>query len=190
LRDRDRCTACHRRREREQARQLCPRCGKPGYLRPTTGWCGRCSRPSPPKDPPRICAGCGELRRHAGLGLCNRCWQKRPDRPFVAASGLISRLDDPPGWLGDFAAHAAAGFTPARAAGLISQLGRLLTDGTPWHPQALLERSRLPGRSQGTLARTLGFFVPRGLALPTDQAERLAAGWPERWGLPVPDFSG
>jgi hypothetical protein len=38
----------------------------------------------------------GQLRRHCGLGLCDRCWQKHPDRPFVTASALICRLDDPP----------------------------------------------------------------------------------------------
>ncbi len=178
LRDRDRCTRCHRRRELEQARRACPRCGKPGYLREQTGWCGSCSRPGPLKDPPRICAGCGELRRHCGSGLCSRCWQNNPQRAFVAAASLAARLDDPPSWLGDFAACAAGGFAPSRAAGLIGQLGRLLADGGSGHPQALLERSRLlgRGRSPGTLARTLEtFFVTRGLALPMDQAERLAA---------------
>ena len=55
-----------------------------------------------PKDPPRICAGCGQLRRHCGLGLCVRCWQKNPQRALVAAAGLAARLDDPPAWLADF----------------------------------------------------------------------------------------
>ncbi|MGB6456843.1 MAG: hypothetical protein WBH47_20435 [Streptosporangiaceae bacterium] len=67
--------------------------------------------------------------------------------------------------------------------GLVGQLGRLLADGEPGYPQAPLERSRLlgRGRSPGTLARTLeAFFVTRGLALPTDQAERLAAGRRQR----------
>ena len=183
LRDRDRCTRCHHGRERERAQRACPRCGKPGYLREQTGWCGSCSRPGPPKDPPRVCAVCGEFRRHCGNGLCGRCWQKNPQRPFAAAGGLAARLENPPPWLGGFAGFAAAGFTPARAAGLIGQLGRLLDDGGPRHPQALLERSRLlgRGRSPGTLARTLeAFFVTRGLAMPTDQAERLAAGRRQR----------
>lgn len=189
-RDRDRCTRCHHRREREQAQRACPRCGKPGYLRQQTGWCGSCSRPGPPKDPPRICAGCGQLRRHCGSGLCGRCWQSNPQRPFVTAAGLIARLDDPPSWLGDFAGFAAAGFAPSRGAGLISQLGRLLEDGGSRHPQALLERARLlgRGRSPGTLTRTLeAFFVTRGLALPTGQAGQLAAGRRQRRIDAVPD---
>ena len=184
------CRACRRRERQNAALRPCPRCGRSGLLREQTGWCGSCSRSGPPKDPPRICSQCGELRRHCGLGLCDRCWQKHPDRPFVTASSLISRLDDPPDWLGDFAAHAAAGFAPSAAAGLIGQLGRLLADDGPAHPQALLERSRLPGcgRSPGTLARTLeAFFVTRGLALPTDQAERLAAGRRQRRVDAIPE---
>jgi site-specific recombinase XerD len=96
---------------------------------------------------------------------------------------VAARLGDPPGWFGDFAGCAAAGFASSRAAGLIGQLGRLLEDGGSQHPQALLDRSRLPGRgrSPGTLARTLEtFFVTRGLALPTDHPERLAAGRRQR----------
>jgi hypothetical protein len=106
---------------------------------------------------------------------------ENPRRPFVAASSLAARLEDPPSWLGDFVGCAAAGFAPSRAAGLIGQLGRLLQDGGSQHPQALLDRSRLPGRSPGTLARTLEtFFVTRGLALPTGQAGQLAAGRRQR----------
>ncbi len=60
---------------------------------------------------------------------------------------------------------------------MITVLGRLLEDEHPGHPQAVLERARRPGRSMGSLARALeGFFTTRGLALPTDQDERLAAG--------------
>ncbi len=44
-----------------------------GYLQEATGWCGFCSRPNPPKNPPMLCASCGELRCHAGLGVCSRC---------------------------------------------------------------------------------------------------------------------
>jgi site-specific recombinase XerD len=147
-------------------------------LRRETGWCGSCSRPGPPKDPPRVCVGCGQLRRHCGLGLCGRCWQKNPQRALVAAAGLAARLDGPPAWLADFAAFAAAGFAPSRAAGLVGKLGGLLADGRSCHPQALLDRARRlgRGRSPGTLARTLeAFFTARGMAVPTDQAERLAA---------------
>jgi site-specific recombinase XerC len=70
----------------------------------------------------------------------------------------------------------------------VTGLGRLLQDGQPNHPQALLERSRRPGRSMGTLARVLeDFFTTARLALPTDQAERLAAGRRQRRLDEVPE---
>ncbi|KAB8181308.1 integrase [Nonomuraea phyllanthi] len=171
------CRDCSRKARQRAAQQPCPRCGRPGYLRPSTGWCGTCSRPRQTKDPPRVCDDCGQLRPHAGHGLCSACWQRRPERPFVAGENLIARLADPPPWLGELIGHLAAGHSPARACVLIGQLGRLLDDEHPNHPQALLERARLPGRSMGPLARGLEiFFVERGLALATDHAERLAAG--------------
>jgi site-specific recombinase XerD len=140
------------------------------------------------KDPPRVCDGCGQLRSHAGHGLCSACWQRRPERPFVAGENLIARLTDPPPWLGELIGHLAAGHSPARACMLIGQLGRLLDDEHLNHPQALLERARLPGRSMGPLARGLEvFFTEHGLALATDHAERLAAGRRRRRVDAVPE---
>jgi site-specific recombinase XerD len=64
---------------------------------------------------------------------------------------------------------------------MITELGRLLDDEHPDPPQNLLERARRPGRSMGSLARALeDYFTAEGLALPTDQAERLAAGRRQR----------
>ena len=146
------CRPCQRRAEREAAKSVCPRCAKPGFLREATGWCGSCSRPWPPKDPPRVCVVCGELRRHSGLGMCTRCWQRHPDRPFVQAHNLAARLDPPPPWLGDFAVYLAARHCVGRACTMLTRLGRLLEDDQPDHPQAILERARRPGRSMGSLA--------------------------------------
>ena len=174
------CRSCRQRERRRAAQHPCPRCGRPGYLRDGTGWCGPCSHPGPPPQPqpPRPCADCGEVRRHYALGLCTRCYQRHPGRPFVTAANLTARLDDPPSWLGEFTAHAAAIYTPAATVALITRLGRLLADGSSRHPQALLERSRQQHRGQapGTLARALEeFFTARGLALPSSQASQLAA---------------
>jgi len=64
---------------------------------------------------------------------------------------------------------------------MISTLGGLLTDEQPNHPQAVLDRARRPGGSIGSLARGLeDFFSEHHLALPTDQAEQLAAGRRQR----------
>lgn len=175
------CRPCLRIAEREAAKASCPRCGRPGFLRVETGWCGTCSRPTPPKGPPRICVVCGELRRHSAFGMCTLCWQRNPDRAAVRGEHLIAELADPPEWVRDFVAYLAARHCPARAAAMIGTLSGLLTDGSVNHPPAVLERARRPGRSMGSLARGLeGFFVERGLALPTDQAERLAAGRRQR----------
>lgn len=169
------CKTCRRRADLLARQQTCPRCGKPGYLRAETGWCGSCSRPGPPKDPPRICAVCGELRRHTGRGLCSRCWQRDPQRPFVHGEHLAARLEDPPVWFDQFIVHVAEVFSPARACNVLTALGRLLTDEHSNHPQALLDRSPRAGRSLGPLARSLeDFFTERGLAMPTAHAQRLA----------------
>jgi hypothetical protein len=113
--------------------------------------------------------------------LCSACWQRRPERPFVQAAHLAARLANPPGWLDGFVAHLAAGNAPARACTMITELGRLLGDEHPDHPQHVLERARRPGRSMGSLARALeDHFTAEGLALPTDQAERLATGRRQR----------
>jgi integrase len=182
------CRQCRRKAERAAAQRLCPRCGKLGYPRADTGWCGSCSHPGPPKGPPRICRECGQRRRHAGLGLCSACWQKHPGRPFIRCEHLRERLSDPPEWLDDFVAHVAARHCVARACGFVTELGRLLEDEHLNSAQALLERSRKPGRSMGSLARALeDFFTLRGLTMPTDQAERLAAGRRRRRLNAVPE---
>lgn len=131
---------------------------------------------------------CGELRRHVGHGMCGRCWQRRPDRPFVRGETLAARLAEPPGWLDDFVADLAAHYCPAQACKLLTTLGRLLVDDFPNHPQSVLERARVPGRSMGLLGRALeAFFTGRGLAMATDQADRLAPGRRQRRIDAAPD---
>jgi len=99
----------------------------------------------------------------------------------VRGETLAARLAEPPGWLDDFVADLAAHYCPAQACKLITTLARLLVDNFPNHPQRVLERARVPGRSMGSLARALeAFFTDRGLAMATDQAERLAAGRRQR----------
>ena len=59
---------------------------------------------------------------------------------------------------------------------MITTLSRLLGDEHSNLPQNVLERARQPGRSMGSLARALEtYFTDHGLAIATDQAERLAA---------------
>lgn len=176
-----RCSNCRRRLEATAAKSPCPRCGRAGFIRATTGWCGSCSRRPSPVLVARPCSVCGELARKKGDGMCLRCWTRNPDRPINQAQNLINALADPPDWLGDFAEFAAARHCIARACLMVSAIGRLLRDGQPTHPQALLERSRQQGRSAGALARTLEeFLVERGLAFGLDQQARLALGRRQR----------
>lgn len=184
-----RCRECRRRLNAASARSPCPRCGRPGIIRAETGWCGTCSRPAPAPLVARPCSQCGELRRKKGPGLCHRCWTNHPTRPVTQAANLADKLSEPPGWLVEFAEFTVERHCVGRACVMVSAVGRLLADGESRHPQALLERSRLPGRSAGALARTLEeFFVERHLAFGLDQEARLAAGRRQRRveGTPEP----
>lgn len=176
-----RCLSCRRRHDAAAAKRPCPRCGRPGFIREATGWCGPCSRPRPAPRAARPCAVCGRLAPKQDGLLCARCWQRHPDRARHQADNLADAIEDPPWWLGDFADFVADRHCMGRACLMITVLGRLLRDGQSRHPQALLERSRLPGRSAGALARTLeDFFVHHDLAFGLDQAMRLAAGRRQR----------
>lgn len=176
-----RCRGCRRRHEAARAKAVCPRCGRPGFIRPGSGWCGTCSRPPAPPLAPRACSVCGELRRKQGEGMCHRCWSHDPGRPVRQAENLVATLDDPPAWLQTFAAFAATRHCAQRACVMLTALGRLLRDDDPSHPQALLERARRPGRSPGALARTLEeFFVGQHLAFGLDEDARRALGRRQR----------
>jgi site-specific recombinase XerD len=120
--------------------------------------------------------------------LCSACYQRHPDRPFVAMNNLIARLDGPPPWLGEFPGYLVARHCVGRCCEMITSLGRLLVDEHANHPQAVLERARQPGRSMGSLARGLEeFFTDRKLAMPTDHVQRLAAGRRQRRVQAVPE---
>ena len=180
-----RCLACRRRSEAAAAKSLCPRCGRPGYVRAVTGWCGPCSRPRLPL-PPRPCTACGALKRKKGEGVCLRCWTRNPARPVNQALRLIGHGG--PEWLTRFAEFAVERHCTERACLMVGAVGRLVRDAGPSHPQALLERSRLPGRSAGALARALEeFFLAEGLAFGLDQDARLAAGRRQRRVQAVPE---
>jgi len=108
-------------------------------------------------------------------GLCTRCAQRDPDRAMVRGQHLLERLPVPPPWLDGLLEYLIQVYSPSVARGRIVQLEKVLTDGGPISPAAVLERSRLPGRSMGGLARALeAYFVRHHLAIPTDQDDRLA----------------
>jgi len=101
---------------------------------------------------------------------------------------LMTELEGAPEWLRDFTEFAVQRHCGGRVCVMLTEVARILTDGGASHPQAVLDRSRRPGRSAGSLARTLDeFFVGRGLAFGLDQPAHLAKGRRERRVVAVPE---
>jgi site-specific recombinase XerD len=175
---RDTCSLCLVKDRRAAAQQPCPRCGKPGRIREATGWCGHCSHPGRTPSPDAVCRACGLVTHLEGDGLCFPCYTRSPHRITIRAENLAARLSDPPRWLPGFADYLVPRHNATAACQMITDLGRLLRDGGPVHPQSLLVRA---GARSGPLARALeDFFTSHGLALPPDHAERRAAGRRQR----------
>jgi hypothetical protein len=119
------------------------------------------------------CARCGEQRRNARQGLCNRCSLADPDRPFRYAAVMATRLAPLPAWWEDLTAFAAARHHPSGAIVILREAGRLLAADPAASPQQILDRC---APASGTAGRALrGFFTSRGLALPGDEEQRRAA---------------
>jgi site-specific recombinase XerD len=176
--DRDLCGHCHRRARHEAQKTDCPRCGKPGILRASTGWCGPCSRPGRPPNPDAACLDCGQITRLTGAGRCRRCWDRSPHRPLVRATNLAAALEDSPPWLAEFAFYLAPRHHPRHACAMLTSLGRLLAQDNPRHPQTLLERAMI---TEPRLAPALeDFFTSTQRALPIGRAEHQAANRRQR----------
>ncbi|SFY44083.1 hypothetical protein OH786_31345 [Streptomyces atratus] len=71
--------------------------------------------------------------------------------PLIRGKRFRDQLTDPPAWLENFVTNVAARFCVARTCGLVTDLGRFLDDEPSNSTQALLERSRRPRRSMGSL---------------------------------------
>jgi len=171
--DRQLCGQCSRRDRRKQDLQPCARCGKPGRIRAETGRCGPCSRPGRPRAPDEACSGCGTVTHLAGAGLCPHCYDRSPHRVAVRAANLAGALDVPPDWLPGFASYLAPRHSAGRACQMITVLGRLVSDGGPAHPQALLDHA---AEASVPLSRALeDFFTRHHLALPRGHDEDHAA---------------
>ena len=145
-----------------------------------------CSRPRPAKDPPRVCA---RLRRapaalRAGPVL-GRAGSVTRTGPFVAGRepGRPACRARRTGWAIS-SPISRPRHAPCPGLHHDHRAGRLLEDGQPGHPQALLERARRRGRSMGSLARALEALLhhprPGDAHRPGRTARRRAAAAPHR----------
>ncbi|MGO9079995.1 MAG: hypothetical protein ACLQDY_13270 [Streptosporangiaceae bacterium] len=184
--DRVRCHVCHRRVTRAALKRCCPDCGRLRHLG-ESGVCAVCERGTVPGRPARTitCARCGEQRRNARQGMCNRCSLADPDRPFRYSAALARRLDPVPAWWDDLTAFAAARHHPSGAVVILRAAGRLLGAGPDASPQQLPGRCAPPAGTAGRALRA--FFTARGLTLPGDEKQRRAAARRRRRLDAVPD---
>ena len=182
------CHACHRKAARAALKRPCPRCGRVRHLRPA-GICAICDRPAGPARPAKTisCGKCGEQRRNAGHGLCNRCKLADPDWPFRYGASLAARLPVSPALVAG-ADRVRRRPPPSRRRG---------RDLAPRRPGAAGRRSAGPRqilaaatRPDGTLTRPdapwTGSSPARALILPGDQAGCRAAARRQRYLDAVP----
>lgn len=188
FRDRDLCHACYRRAEREALKRHCPGCGRVRHLRPA-GICAICDRPAVPRTVKTVtCRHCGEQRRDAGHGICNRCKLADPDWPFRYGASTAARLlADVPRWWQELTEFAAARYHPSGAVAILRHARRvLLADGAAG-PRHVTDSAARPDGTLTWEGRALeAFFTSRGLMLPGDQDGRRAAARRQRYLDAVP----
>ena len=187
FRDRDLCHACYRRAAREALKQPCPRCGRVRHLRPA-GTCAICDRPDVPRLAKTVaCRQCGEQRRDAGRGLCNRCKLADPDWPFRYGASTAARLPDVPGWWQALIEFAAARHHPGGAVAILRQASRVLLAGGAAGPRQITDSAVRPDGTLTAEGRALeAFFTSHGLMMPGDQASRRAAARRQRYLDSIP----
>ncbi|RPF26004.1 integrase [Georgenia muralis] len=175
FKDRDRCHVCHRRAERAALRRACVQCGRSRHLQ-DDGRCAGCRRAAAPRKPPKTitCRHCGQQRRNAGHGLCNRCSLADPGRPFRYAASLAKRLPSPPPWWNLLVEFAAARHHPSGTMAVLRETGRALTANPATTPHQLRRAAGAP--ISPTTERVLtAFFTSQGLILArSDTRERAA----------------
>ena len=188
LRDRDLCHVCHRKVAWAALKRSCPCCGRVRHLRPA-GICAICDRHAGPGRPAKTitCRNCGEQRRDAGHGLCNRCKLADPDWPFRYGASLASRLPVVPPWWQALIEYSAARYHPGGAVAILRHAGRMISADSSAGPRQIVASTT---RADGTLdaaGRALtAFFTSQGLIMPGDQASRRATARRQRYLDAVP----
>ena len=188
FRDRDRCHVCHRKAALAALKRPCPRCGRVRHLRPA-GICAICDQPAGPGRPAKTitCGQCGQQRRNAGHGLCNRCKLADPDWPFRYGASLAARLPVVPPWWQALTEFTAARYHPGGAVAILRHAGRVLSADTSAGPRQILASATQADGTLDAAGRALtAFFTSQGLILPGDDARRRAAARRQRYLDAVP----
>lgn len=161
LRSRDLCHIRHRKAVLAALKCPCPRCGRVRHLRPA-GICAICDRPAGSGRPVKTiaCHQCGQQRRNAGHGLCNRCKLADPDWPFRYAASLAARLPAVPSWWDDLAAFTAARYHPGGAVAILRQAGRMLAADPAASPRQLMAGATRAGGTPDAAGRALTVSSP------------------------------
>ena len=161
----------------------CRRCGRLGDPREDSGRRIRVKPLLVKATQPRGSALCADTTPSQSRNV-QRLWQKHPDRPFVAGENLANQLVDPPGWaFSDFIADLAASHCVGRSCQMIGSARQdprrrsIRTTRRPCPRASSPSRADRWARWPGALEQ---YFTQRGLALPTDQTQHLAAGRRQR----------
>jgi hypothetical protein len=158
------------------------------HLRPA-GICAICDHRAGPGRPAKTisCRQCGQQRRDAGHGVCNRCKLADPDWPFRYGASLASRLPTVPSWWQALIEFSAARYHPGGAVAILRHAGRVISAGASAGPRQILASAT---RADGTLdaaGRALtAFFTSQGLIMPGDEASLRAAARRQRYLDAVP----
>lgn len=188
LRDRDRCHVCHRKAARAALKRPCPRCGRVRHLR-AAGICAICDRPAGPSRPAKVisCRQCGQQRRNAGHGLCNRCKLADPDWPFRYGASLAVGLPVTPPWWQALIEFCAARYHPGGAVAILRHAGRTISAGSSAGPRQIVANATQADGTLDAAGRAMvAFFTSQGLIMPSDQASRRAAARRQRYLDAVP----
>lgn len=76
------------------------------------------------------CGRCGEQRPNVEHGLCSRCSQADPDRPFRYAASLAQRMAPAPQWWNPLVEFTTARYYPGGAVVILRETVRLLGGST------------------------------------------------------------
>jgi transposase len=164
FRDRDRCHVCHRKAAAAALKRSRPRCGRVRHLRPA-GICAICDQAAGPARPVKIitCRECGQQRRNAGHGLCNRCKLADPDWPFRYGASLGARLPVIPPWWQALIEFTAARYHPGGAVTILRLAGRVLAGEPGAGPRQIMAASTQQDGIPDAAGRALAaFFTSQG----------------------------